>query len=165
MWAYDVVSAQTHDGLPLRMLVVVDEFTRECLSIDVARRLGSDDVPGHLAGLMATRGVLRRICSDNGAGLTAGVAREWLGKIGVKTLYIEPGSPWENGSVESFNGKLRDELLNGEILHTVKKAKVLIESLRRNDNTVRPHSSLGDRPPAPETIAAGPTAASLRSGQ
>ena len=93
MWAYDFVSARTHDGLPLRMLVGVDEFTRECLSIDVARRLGSDDVLERLAALMATRGVLRRICSDNGAGFTAGVAREWLGKVGVKTLNIEPGSP------------------------------------------------------------------------
>jgi len=165
VWAYDFVSARTHDGLPLRMLVVVDEFTRECLSIDVARRLSSDDVLERLAWLMVTRGVPKHIRSDNGAEFTAGVVREWLGKIGVKTLYIEPGSPWENGYVESFNGKLRDELLNGEIFYTVKEAKVLIESWRRHYNTVRPHSSLGYRPPAPETIAAGPTSASLRSDQ
>jgi transposase InsO family protein len=165
VWAYDFVSARTHDGLPLRMLVVVDEFTRECLSIDVERRLTSDDVLERLAWLMVTRGVPKHIRSDNGAEFTAGVVREWLGKVGVKTLYIEPGSPWENGYVESFNGKLRDELLNGEIFYSVKEAKVLIESWRRHYNTVRPHSSLGYRPPAPEAIAAGPTSASLRSDQ
>ena len=103
--------------------------------------------------------------SDNGAEFTAGVVREWLGKVGVKTLYIEPGSPWENGYVESFNGKLRDELLNGEIFSTLQEAKVLIEVWRKHYNTIRPHSSLGYRPPAPETIAAGPPSASLRSAQ
>ena len=159
------MSCRTHDGLPLRLLVIVDEFTRECLSIDVARNPNSDDVLERLAWLMATRGVPKHIRSDNGSEFTAGVVREWLGKVGVKTLYIEPGSPWENGYVESFNGKLRDELLNGEILYTVKEAKVLIEMWRRHYNTVIPHSALGYRPPAPETIAAGPTSAALRSGQ
>lgn len=101
----------------------------------------------------------------NGAEFTAGVVREWLGKVGVKTLYIEPESPWENGYVESFNGKLRDELLNGDIFSTVKEAKVLIEMWRKHYNTVRPHSSLGCRPPAPEAIAAGPSSASLRPDQ
>lgn len=163
VWAYDFVSARTHDGLPLRLLVVVDEFTRECLAIDVARKLNSDDVLERLAWLMTTRGVPEHIRSDNGAEFTAGVVREWLGKVGVKTLYIEPGSPWENGYVESFNGKLRDELLNGEIFYSAKEAKVLIEQWRRHYNTKRPHSALGYRPPAPETIAAGPTSASLRS--
>lgn len=165
VWAYDFVSARTHDGLSLRLLVIVDEFTRECLSIDVERRLSSDDVLERLAWLMAIRGVPKHIRSDNGAEFTAGVVRAWLAKVGVRTLYIEPGSPWENGYVESFNGKLRDELLNGEIMYSVKEAKVLIESWRRHYNTVRPHSSLGYRPPAPEAIAAGPTSASLRSDQ
>jgi putative transposase len=165
VWAYDFVSARTHDGLPLRLLVIVDELTRECLSIDVERRLSSDDVLERLAWLMATRGVPKHIRSDNGAGLTAGLVRDWLGKVGVRTLYIEPGSPWENGYVESFNGKLRDELLNGEIFCTVKEAKVLIESWRQHYNTVRPHNSLGYRPPVPEAIAAGLTSASLRSDQ
>ena len=165
VWAYDFVSARTHDGLPLRLLVIVDEFTRECLSIDVERRLSSDDVLERLAWLMAIRGVPKHIRSDNGAEFTAGVVRAWLAKVGVRTLYIEPGSPWENGYVESFNGKLRDELLNGEIMYSVKEAKVLIESWRRHYNTVRPHSSLGYRPPAPEAIAAGLTSASLRSDQ
>jgi transposase InsO family protein len=165
VWAYDFVSARTHDGLPLRLLVIVDEFTRECLSIDVERRLSSDDVLERLAWLMAIRGVPKHIRSDNGAEFTAGVVRAWLAKVGVQTLYIEPGSPWENGYVESFNGKLRDELLNGEIMYSVKEAKVLIESWRRHYNTIRPHSALGYRPPAPEAIAAGPTSASLRSDQ
>lgn len=165
VWAYDFVSGVTHDGRPFRMLVIVDEFTRECLSIDVARNLSSDDVLERLAWLMATRGVPEHVRSDNGAEFTAGVVREWLGKVGVKTLYIEPGSPWENGYVESFNGKLRDELLNGEIFYTLQEAKVLIEMWRSHYNTVRPHSALGYRPPAPETIAAGPTSASLRSAR
>ena len=165
VWAYDFVSGVTHDGRPFRMLVVVDEFTRECLSIDVARNLNSDDVLERLAWLMATRGVPEHVRSDNGAEFTAGVVREWLGKVGVKTLYIEPGSPWENGYVESFNGKLRDELLNGEIFYTLQEAKVLIEMWRKHYNTVRPHSALGYRPPAPETVAAGPPSAALRSAR
>lgn len=103
--------------------------------------------------------------SDNGAEFTSGVVRERLNKVGVTTLFIEPGSPWENGYVESFNGKLRDELLNGEIIHTLKEAKVLIEMWRKHYNTIRPHSSLGYRPPAPETIAAGPPSAALRAGR
>lgn len=149
VWAYDFVSGVTHDGRPSRMLVIVDEFTRECLSIDVARNLNSDDVLERLAWLMATRGVPEHVRSDNGAEFTAGVVREWLGKVGVKTLYIEPWSPWENGYVESFNGRLRDELLSGEIFYTVREAKVLIECWRRHYNTVRPHSALGYRPPGP----------------
>jgi transposase InsO family protein len=172
VWAYDFVQARTHDGLPLRLLVIVDEHTRECLAIDVARKLNSDDVLERLAWLMATRGVPQHIRSDNGSEFTAGVVREWLGKVGVQTLHIEPGSSWENGYVDSFNGKLRDELLNGEIFHTVQEAKVLIEQWRRHYNTKRPHSALGYRPPAPETIAlhptgaaAGPTSAPLRSDQ
>lgn len=165
VWAYDFVSARTHDGLPLRLLVVVDEFTRECLSIDVARSLNSDDVLERLAWLMATRGVPRHVRSDNGSEFASKQVREWLNKVGVKTLYIEPGSPWENGYVESLNGKLRDELLSGEIFYTVQEAKVLIEAWRRHYNAVRPHSALGYRPPAPETVAAGPPSAPLRSAQ
>lgn len=165
VWAYDFVSTRTHDGLPLRLLVIVDEFTRECLSIDVARRLDSDDLLERLCWLMTTRGVPTHVRSDNGSEFTATIVREWLGKVGVQTLFIEPGSPWENGYVESFNGKLRDELLNGEIFHTVKEAKVLIEQWRKHYNTIRPHSSLGYRPPAPESLAAGPPSAPLRSAQ
>jgi putative transposase len=154
VWAYDFVTGRTHDGRAFKMLTLVDEFTRECLSIDVARTIRSDDVLERLAWLMVTRGVPGHIRSDNGPEFTAGVMREWLGKIGVRTLFIEPGSPWENGYVESFNGKLRDELLNGEIFYTLKEAKVLIEMWRRHYNTTRPHSSLGYRPPAPEAFVA-----------
>ncbi|MDP1592285.1 MAG: IS3 family transposase [Prosthecobacter sp.] len=165
VWAYDFVSAQTQDGRPLRMLVVVDEWTRECLSIDVARSLNSDDVLERLSWLMATRGVPEHVRSDNGPEFTAKAVREWLGKVGARTLFIQPGSPWENGYVESLNGKLRNELLNGEIFCSVLEAKVLVERWRVHYNTVRPHSALGYRPPAPETIAAGPHCASLRAVQ
>ncbi len=176
VWAYDFVQGKTHNGRPFRMLTLVDEWTRECLAIDTARRLNSDDVLERLSWLFATRGVPEHVRSDNGPEFTAKVVRAWLKKVGVKTLFIEPGSPWENGYVESFNGKLRDELLNGEIFYTLKEAKVLIERWRVHYNTIRPHRSLGQRPPAPETrlmpidgaeaaIAAGPASASLQPVQ
>ena len=152
VWSYDFVAARTSDGLPLRLLNLIDEFTRECLSIDVARKLTSDDVLERLTDLFVRRGTPQYIRSDNGSEFTAGAVREWLGKVGVRTLYIGPGSPWENGYVESFNGKLRDALLNGEVFDTVLEAKVLIERWRVRYDTVRPHSSLGYRPPAPEAI-------------
>ena len=129
VWAYDFVAIRTHDGRPLRLLVIVDEHTRECLSIDVARRLNSEDVLERLAWLFVMRGVPEHIRSDNGPEFTAEAVRSWLKRVGVRTLFIEPGSPWENGYVESFNGKLRDELLNREIFYTVTEAKVLIERL------------------------------------
>lgn len=147
------------------MLVILDEFTRECLSIDVARRLSSDAVLERLAWLMAARGVPAHIRSDNGSEFTARVVRAWLSKVGVRTLYIAPGSPWENGYVESFNGRLRDELLNGEHFHTVLEARTLIEQWRQCCNRIRPHSALGYQPPAPESIAAGPPCAALRSSR
>jgi putative transposase len=154
VWSYDFVQARTHDGRAFRMLTVIDEFTRECLAIDVARRLTSEDVLERLSDLFIRRGVPEHIRSDNGAEFAAAKIREWLKRIDVKTLYIEPGSPWENGYVESFNGKLRDELLEREIFDTLREAKVLIERWRREYNTVRPHSSLGYRPPAPEAVQA-----------
>jgi putative transposase len=154
VWAYDFVQDRTHDGKVLRMLVVVDEFTRECLAIRVERRLGSDEVLEVLAGLFVSRGVPEHIRSDNGPEFVAGAVREWLGRLGVGALFIEPGSPWENGHCESFNGKLRDELLDREIFYSLREAQVLIEAWRRHDNTVRPHSALGyRRPPAPEAVA------------
>ena len=158
VWAYDFVTGRTHDGRAFKMLTVVDEYTRESLAIDVARRLTSDDVLERLTWLMVTRGVPDHIRSDNGPEFTARAVRGWLGRVGVRTLFIEPGSPWENGYVESFNGKLQDELLKREIFYTLSEAKVLIERWRRLYNTVRPHSSLGYRPPAPETIIAAPGA-------
>ena len=151
VWSYDFVLTRTHDGRPLRMLTLLDEFTRECLAIDVSRRLTSEDVLERLSDLFVRRGVPRYIRSDNGPEFTARKVREWLERVEVQTLFIEPGSPWENGYIESFNGKLRDELLNGEIFETQLEAKVLIERWRREYNTLRPHSALGYRPPAPES--------------
>jgi transposase InsO family protein len=152
VWSYDFVQARTRGGRAFRTLAVIDEFTRECLAIDVARRLKSDDVLERLSDLFVRRGVPGHIRSDNGPEFTAEAVRGWLGRVGVTTLYIEPGSPWENGYIESFNGKLRDELLDREIFDTLPEAKVLMERWRRHYNTVRPHSSLGYRPPAPEAI-------------
>ncbi len=164
VWSYDFVQARTHDGRSFRMLTVIDEYARECLAIDVARNLRSDDVLERLAWLMATRGVPGHIRSDNGAEFTAKAVRDWLARVGVKTLYIEPGSPWENGYIESFNGKLRDELLNGEVFYTLQEAKALIERWRMHYNTMRPHSSLGYKPPAPQSITPSEAcSATLRS--
>lgn len=137
------------------MLTVIDEYTRRCQAIVVARRLRSDDVLQCLAELFAEHGPPDHVRSDNGGEFTARVVRDWLDRIGVKTLFIEPGSPWENGYNESFNGKLRDELLNGEIFYTHKEAQVLIEAWRHHYNTIRPHSAHGYRPPAPETRTPG----------
>jgi transposase InsO family protein len=153
VWAYDIVHDRTHDGRPLRLLTLVDEYTRECLAIDVARRMTSEDVLERLTDLFIRRGVPDHIRSDNGGEFTAAAVRSWLARMEVQTLFIEPGSPWENGYIESFNGKLRDELLNGEIFYTLREAKVLIERWREHYNRIRPHSSLGYRPPAPEVIA------------
>lgn len=156
VWSYDFVYERTHDGRQLRLLTVLDEYTRECLAIKVARRLSSRDVITTLAKLFVRKGVPEHIRSDNYSEFTAKTVRAWLGRFGVKTLFIEPGSPWENGYIESFNGKLRDELLNGEIFYTVKEAEVLVELWRKEYNQVRPHSSLGYRPPAPEAVMPPP---------
>ncbi len=152
VWSYDFVFDRTQDGRPLRMLTMVDEFTRECLAIDVGRHYRSEHVLDRLAELFVERGTPEFIRSDNGSEFTAIAVREWLKRLGVKALFIEPGSPWENGYIESFNGKLRDELLNGEIFYTLREAQVLTERWRREYNTIRPHSSLGYRPPAPEAM-------------
>ncbi len=166
VWAYDFVHGRTREGRAFRMLVIIDEYTRECLSIDVARKLNSEDVLEQLAWLMVMRGVPNHIRSDNGAEFTAIAVRDWLGRVGAKTLYIEPGSPWENGYVESFNGKLADELLEREVFNNMYEARVLIERWRRHYNTQRPHSALGYRPPAPEAIlVAEPGSATLRRPQ
>jgi len=135
------------------MLTVIDEFTRECLAIVVGRKINSNDVLYTLADLFIRRGIPVHLRSDNGPEFCARAVREWLSRLGVGTLFIEPGSPWENGYVVSFIGKLRDELLNREIFYTLKEATNLIEHWRRHYNGVRPHSALGYRPPAPETIA------------
>jgi len=134
------------------MLTVIDEYSRQCLAIVVARKIRSDDVLHCLTDLFVKHGAPEHIRSDNGPEFTAKAVRNWLKRIGVKTLFIEPGSPWENGYNESFNGKLRDEVLNGEIFYTLTEAQVIIEKWRQEYNTFRPHSSLGYLPPAPEAV-------------
>ncbi|UCE38966.1 MAG: transposase family protein, partial [Thermoplasmata archaeon] len=155
VWSYDFAMIRTTDGRPVRILVIIDEYTRECLSLLVARRLRSQNVLDQLYELFIRRGIPEYIRSDNGPEFTAKVVREWLADLGVSTLFIEPGSPWENGYVESFIGKFRDELLNREIFDTLLEAKVIIENWRREYNQLRPHSSLGYRPPAPEAYDHG----------
>lgn len=164
VWAYDFVEDRTRDGRKFRMLCVVDEFTREALAIRVARKLSSSDVIDVLADLFMARGAPTHIRSDQGPEFVAAAVKAWIEGVGAKTAYIEKASPWENGYVESFNGKLRDELLNGEVFNTLREAQVLIEEWRRHYNRVRPHSSLGYRPPAPETMPMARSQTSLRAG-
>ena len=152
VWSYDFVAERTVDGRPLKMLTIIDEFSRESLAIAVERTMKSIDVLQLLADLFLIYGPPEYIRSDNGPEFTAQLVRQWLNAVGVQTLFIEPGSPWQNGYIESFNGRFRDELLNGELFYTLKEAQVIVERWRPEYNTVRPHSSLGHRPPAPEAI-------------
>jgi putative transposase len=152
VWSYDFVADRTHDGRAFRMLNIIDEYTRECLAIRVGRSLKTEEVQATLTELFCARGVPVHLRSDNGSEFSNQQIRTWLNELGAKTLFIEPGSPWENGYVESFNGKLRDELLNREIFYSLQEAKVLIEQWRKEYNTVRPHSALHYRPPAPEAV-------------
>jgi putative transposase len=152
VWSYDFMVDRTTNGQPFRILTVLDEYTRECLAILVDRHISSQNVIDKLFQLFVFRGVPEHIRSDNGPEFTAKAIRSWLSRMGVTTLFIEPGSPWENGYIESFNGKLRDELLNREVFTTLMEAKVLIENWRQEYNTVRPHSALRYRPPSPEAV-------------
>jgi len=152
VWSYDFVHDRTCNGKAIRMLTVIDEHTRECLAIEVNRKLNSHNVMDVLSQLFIKKGTPQYIRSDNGSEFIAKQLRWWLKRHRINTLFIEPGSPWENGYIESFNGKLRDELLKREVFDTLFEAQVLIERWRQEYNTVRPHSSLGYRPPAPETI-------------
>lgn len=152
VWSYDMMMARTHNGRAFRILTIMDEYTRESLCIKVARNITAEDVMNQLSDLFIRRGVPEHIRSDNAPEFTAKAIRKWLNDLKVKTLYIEPGSPWENGYIESFNGKLRDELLNGEIFMALFEAQVLTENWRRQYNHIRPHSALGYRPPAPEVV-------------
>jgi len=158
VWSYDFVEDRTHDGRKFRMLNVLDEFTHECLAIRVARKLKSIDVIEVLSDLFILRGVPGHIRSDNGPEFVAKAVQDWITAVGAKTAYITPGSPWENGYIESFNARLRDELLNGEIFYTLREAQIVIESWRRHYNGVRPHASLGYRSPAPEVFVPSLTA-------
>jgi len=152
VWSYDFMIDRTADGRAFKILNIIDEYTRECLAILVARKIKNQDVNDLLFNLFIFRGIPEHLRSDNGPEFTARAVRKWLNRLGVKTLFIERGSPWENGYVESFNGKLRDELLNREIFTTLEEARVLIEQWRREYNQVRPHSSLRYQPPAPEAM-------------
>ena len=152
VWSYDFIHERTHDGRALRLLTVIDEYSRASLAIEVARKMNSQDVLRTLARLFVWHGTPEYIRSDNGPEFTAKRVRRWLDRLKVKTLFIEPGSPWENGYNESFNGKLRDELLNREIFTSLREARMLVEQWRTEYNRVRPHSSLGYRPPAPEAV-------------
>lgn len=154
VWSYDFVHCRTDDGRAFRMLNILDEFTRECLAIRVRRKLNSLDVIDVLTDLFILRGIPAYIRSDNGPEFVAQAVRDWIGAVGAKTAFIEPGSPWENGYCESSNGRLRDELLNGEVFYSLREAQIIIEGWRRHYNTRRSHSALGYRPPAPETIIA-----------
>lgn len=149
VWSYDFVSERLADGTKIRMLTVIDEYSRECLAIRVACRLSSDDVLDVLSDLFLTRGMPDYIRSDNGSEFTAQALQDWLKGLNVNTAYIAPGSPWENGFNERFNGSLRDECLNRERFYTLKEAQHIIEIWRREYNHIRPHSALNYRPPAP----------------
>ena len=152
VWSYDFVEDRTHNGRKYRMLNVIDEFTHEALAIRIDRKLNSTDVIDVLTDLFILRGTPEHIRSDNGPEFIAKAVQEWIAAVGARTAYIAPGSPWENGFIESFNARLRDELLNGEIFYTLAEARIIIESWRRHYNTVRPHVSLGYKPPAPEAF-------------
>lgn len=152
VWSYDFVEDRTHDGRKYRVLNVIDEFTGEALTMRVNRKLNSTDVIDVLTDLFILRGPPAHVRSDNGPEFVARAVRAWIEAVGAQTACIEPGSPWENGYVESFNARFRDELLDGEVFYSLAEARTLIESWRRDFNTVRPHSALGWRPPAPESI-------------
>ena len=150
VWSYDFVHHRTDDGRAFRTPNILDEYSRECLAIRVKRKLNSIEVIDALTDLFILRGIPAYIRSDNGPEFIAEALRDWIRAVGAKTAYIEPGSPWENGYCESFNGRMRDELLNGEIFYSLREAQIIIERWRNHYNTKRPHSALGYRPPAPE---------------
>jgi putative transposase len=152
VWSYDFMIDRTANGRAFKILNIIDEYTRENIGGKEDRKIKSQDVIDKLYNLFLLRGIPEHIRSDNGPEFTARKVRNWLSQLGVKTLFIEKGSPWENGYIESFNGKMRDELLSREVFTTMKEAQVLIEGWRREYNQVRPHSSLGYRPPAPEAV-------------
>ena len=134
VWSYDFMADKTSNGKPMRILNIIDEYTKECLATRIDRKLNTYDVIDQLSELFVERGTPDYLRSDNGTEFTAQSIRDWLKRLGVKTLFIEPGSPWENGYIESFNGKMRDELLNGEIFDTIFEAKVITEQWRKEYN-------------------------------
>ena len=169
VWSYDFVAERTHDGRSFRILTLIDEYSRECLALKVRRNFKAQDVVEVLAEQFLKKGLPVHLRSDNGPEFTAKAVREWLEKFGVKNLFIEPGSPWENGYNESFNGKLRDELLNGEIFTSLKEAQILTERWRREYNEFRPQFCFELSSPCPfGSIAEGagpdPTQTNLVTG-
>jgi len=154
VWSYDFVEERTHDGRKFRMLNIIDEFTQECLAIRVSRRLKSIDVIDVLSDLFILRGVPGHIRSDNGPEFVAKAVQEWIGAVGAKTAYITPGSPWENGFIESFNARLRDECLNVSLFRSIADAKEKLETWREDYNYCRPHGSLANLAPAAFAAAA-----------
>ena len=143
VWSYDLLSERLENGRRVRLLTIMDEYTRECLAIDVAKNFQAEDVVEVLRYLFAVRGSPGFIRSDNGPEFVAVAVRKYLSYCGVQTLFIEPGSPWENGYIESFNGKLRDELLNGELFLHIDEVRYVVDRWRMDYNHYRPHSSLG----------------------
>ena len=162
VWSYDFVAALTHDGRKLKILTLLDEYTRECLALRVARRLGSNEVIKTLATAMTTHGIPAYLRSDHGPEFIAKELRHWLSGVGAAPLYLAPGSPWENGYCESFNGKLRDECLNSEIFYSLREAQIIVEQWRIEYNTRRPHSALSYRPPAPAAVRSPASSTSTR---
>jgi putative transposase len=152
IWSIDFVHDKLTNGRGYKMLTVIDEYTREALCVAVRSKMNANDVLDVLFDLILKRGKPKFIRSDNGPEFIAQAVRQWIAAVGAKTAYIEPGSPWENGYCESFNGRFRDELLNGEIFYSLREAQIIIEEWRKHYNTKRPHSALGYRPPAPEAI-------------
>lgn len=152
VWSYDFVHDRTHDGRIFKILNIIDEYTRECLCTLTQRRINSQDVILQLSEIFLQRGIPQHIRSDNGPEFVAKKLVKWFEELEVKPLFIQPGSPWENGYCESFNGKMRYEFLNGEIFYSLFEARVLIDEWRVHYNTKRPHSALNGRPPAPETL-------------
>jgi putative transposase len=143
VWAWDFVFDHTTTGSQLKWLSIVDEHTRECLALKVARSITSEDVIDTLAELFAMRGVPKCVRSDNGPEFVALAIRQWLGQVDVETLYIEPGAPWENGYAESFHSRLRDEFLALEVFESLPVARTLTAAWKEDYNHHRPHSSLG----------------------
>ncbi|KQO70810.1 integrase [Methylobacterium sp. Leaf469] len=152
VWSFDFVQTQTHDGRSLRILTLIDEHSRACLALKVARRINSLGVIEALADAMCLHGIPENIRCDNGPEMISKALRKWVAKTGPQIQYIAPGSPWENGYCESFNGKLKDECLRQEIFYSLKEAQTVIGIWQNTYNRVRPHSSLGYRPPAPVTL-------------
>ena len=161
VWTCDFVFSRTESGRQPKILTMLDEYSRECLALEVAHNFGSEDLKQVLGRLFVHRGIPRHMRSDNGPEFREGGLLDWYRRLGVQTLFIEPGSPWVNGCIESFNGKLLDELLNGELFTSLREARVVLKMWRGEHNQVRPHSALGYRPPAPEAVMPRPSTAAL----